>query len=212
MKTRGPLITIGITGGTGSGKTTVAEAIVGALGPEGSVLLHQDSYYLDRSHLPVDARRRINFDHPEAFDWKLLKRQIAGLRSGRSIRKPIYDFRTHTRSPETVLVAPRPVLVVEGILVFDDPELRAMMDMKVFVDADADVRFIRRLQRDMRERARSLESVVEQYLDTVRPMHLQFIEPTKRYADIIIPEGGHNRVALEAIVARVRALSDGSAR
>lgn len=203
---RHPRLILGITGGTGSGKTTIAEEVVGALGPENAVIIHQDSYYLDRSVLPTDEHDRINFDHPSAFDWRLLKKHIRSLRAGRAIQKPIYNFHTHSRMPETTKVEPRPVLIVEGILVFDDPELRDMMDMKVYVDADADVRFIRRLDRDVRERGRSLESIVDQYMSTVRPMHLQFVEPSKRYADIIIPEGGHNRVALDTIIARIRTM------
>ncbi len=199
-------VALGISGGTGSGKTTVAEEIAKALGPENSVIIHQDSYYLDRSMLPLDTRDRINFDHPSAFDWKLLKEHIYALRNGKPIQKPVYNFHTHSRMPDTVRVVPRPVVLIEGILVFDDPELREMMDVKVYVDADADVRFIRRLDRDVRERGRSVESIVEQYLSTVRPMHLQFVETSKRYADIIVPEGGHNRVALDAIIAHVRAM------
>ncbi len=199
-------VTLGISGGTGSGKTTIAEEISRALGPENAVIIHQDSYYLDRSLLPTDARDRINFDHPSAFEWILLKDHIRALRGGKSIQKPIYNFHTHSRMPDTLKVDPRPVLMIEGILVFDDPELREMMDIKVYVDADADVRFIRRLDRDVRERGRSVESVIEQYLSSVRPMHLQFVETSKRYADIIIPEGGHNRVALDTIIAHVRAL------
>jgi len=148
----------------------------------------------------------MNFDHPSAFDWRLFKRHVRTLRSGKTIQKPIYNFHTYSRMAETTRVAPRAVLIIEGILVFEDPELREMMDIKVYVDADADVRFIRRLDRDVRERGRSLESIVDQYLSTVRPMHLQFVEPSKRYADIIIPEGGHNRVALDTIIARVRAM------
>jgi len=203
---RHPRLILGIAGGTGSGKTTIAEEVIRALGPDNAVIVHQDSYYLDRSVLPTDEHDRINFDHPSAFDWKLLKKHIRSLREGRAIQKPIYNFHTHSRMPETTKVEPRPVLIVEGILVFDDPELRDMMDMKVYVDADADVRFIRRLDRDVRERGRSLESIVDQYMSTVRPMHLQFVEPSKRYADIIIPEGGHNRVALETIIARIRTM------
>ena len=205
MKKR-PKLVLGISGGTGSGKTTIAEEITRCLGPENSVILHQDSYYLDRSLLPADERNRVNFDHPSAFDWRLLKEHLAALRAARSIQKPIYSFHTHRRLEETAKVEPRPVLIVEGIMVLEDPELRSMMDMKVYVDADADVRFIRRLDRDIRERGRSIESVVDQYMSSVRPMHLQFVEPSKRYADIIIPEGGHNRVALETITARVRAM------
>ena len=198
-----PRLILGISGGTGSGKTTIAEEICRALGPETAVIIHQDSYYLDRSLLPTDDRDRVNFDHPSAFDWKLFRRQIHNLRAGRAVQKPIYNFHTHCRMPETTEVEPRPVMIVEGILVFDDPELRGMMDMKLYLDADADVRFIRRLDRDVRERGRSLESIVDQYMSTVRPMHLQFVEPSKRYADIIVPEGGHNRVALETIIARI---------
>jgi uridine kinase len=201
-----PELVLGISGGTGSGKTTIAEEITRCLGPENSFIIHQDSYYLDRALLPSDDRNRINFDHPSAFDWKLLKKHITALRAGRPIQKPIYSFHTHTRLEETTKVEPRPVLIVEGIMVLEDPDLRSMMDMKVYVDADADVRFIRRLDRDIRERGRSIESVVDQYMTTVRPMHLQFVEPSKRYADIIIPEGGHNRVALDTIIARVRAM------
>ncbi len=201
-----PVVTIGITGGTGSGKATFSEEVGRSLGAENVAMIHQDSYYLDQIMLPAGERSRLNFDHPSAFDWKLLKRQVRALRNGHVIRKPMYNFHTHSRMPETIRVEPRPVLVVEGILVFDDPDLRSMMDIKVYVDADADVRFIRRLDRDVRERGRSLESIVEQYMNTVRPMHLQFVEPSKRYADVIIPEGGHNQVALDMIVARVRAL------
>ncbi len=199
-------LTLGICGGTGSGKTTIAEEISRELGSENAVIIHQDSYYLDRSLLPTDERDRVNFDHPSAFEWKLLKEHIRALRGGKPIQKPVYNFHTHSRMPETTKVEPRPVLLVEGILVFDDPELREMMDIKIYVDADADVRFIRRLERDVRERGRSLESIVDQYMSTVRPMHLQFVEPSKRYADIIIPEGGHNRVALDTIIARVRSM------
>jgi len=199
-------VTLGICGGTGSGKTTISEEISRALGPDHAVIIHQDSYYLDRSLLPSDDRDRINFDHPSAFDWKLFKRQVRALQEGKSIEKPIYNFHTHSRMPETTRVDPRPVLLIEGILVFDDPDLRKMMDIKVYVDADADVRFIRRMDRDVRERGRSIESIVDQYMNTVRPMHLQFVGPSKRYADIIIPEGGHNRVALDTLIARVRAM------
>jgi uridine kinase len=197
-------ITLGINGGTGSGKTTIAEQIVKELGEEQSIIIHQDSYYLDRSVLPVDERNQANFDHPSAFDWKLFKKQVKALRAGTAIEKPMYNFHTHSRMEETLRVEPRPVVILEGILVFDDPELREAMDIKVYVDADPDVRFIRRLHRDVRERGRSLESIVDQYLNTVRPMHLQFVEPCKRYADIIIPGGGHNRVALETLIARIR--------
>jgi len=199
-------ITLGICGGTGSGKTTISEEIARELGSEHVAIIHQDSYYLDRSLLPSDDQQRVNFDHPSAFDWKLFKRQVRALQEGKPIEKPIYNFHTHSRMEETTRVDPRAVLLIEGILVFDDPDLRQMMDIKVYVDADADVRFIRRMDRDVRERGRSIESIVDQYMNTVRPMHLQFVEPSKRYADIIIPEGGHNRVALETLIARVRAM------
>lgn len=199
-------VTLGICGGTGSGKTTISEEISRSLGPEHAVIIHQDSYYLDRTLLPSDDRDRINFDHPSAFDWRLFKKQVRALQAGKAIDKPLYNFHTHSRMPETTRVEPRAVLLIEGILVFDDPDLRKMMDIKVYVDADADVRFIRRMDRDVRERGRSIESIVDQYMSTVRPMHLQFVEPSKRYADIIIPEGGHNRVALDTLIARVRAM------
>ncbi len=199
-------ITLGICGGTGSGKTTISEQIARELGSDHVAIIHQDSYYLDRSLLPSDEKQRINFDHPSAFDWKLFKKQVRALQEGKPVEKPIYNFHTHSRMPETTRVEPRPVLLIEGILVFDDPDLREMMDVKVYVDADADVRFIRRMDRDVRERGRSIESIVDQYMTTVRPMHLQFVEPSKRYADIIIPEGGHNRVALETLIARVRSM------
>lgn len=199
-------ILIGITGGTGSGKTTLAEEVVRSLGSEKAVLLNQDFYYLDLGDLPAGERSRVNFDHPAAFDWKLLRKQLRTLRSGRSISRPVYSFHTHSRLSRTVKVEAHPIIILEGILVFHDAALRRMMDMKVYVEADADVRFIRRLERDIRERGRTMESVTEQYLTSVRPMHLQFIEPTRRYADLIVPGGGQNRVAVEAIIAGVRAL------
>jgi uridine kinase len=197
-------VVLGISGGTGSGKTTIAQEIARCLGPDNSVIIHQDSYYLDRSLLPCDTR--VNFDHPSAFDSELLKKHLCELRSGQAVDKPVYSFHTNSRMSETIKVEPKPVMVVEGILVLEDAELRRIMDIKVYVDADADVRFIRRLDRDLRERGRSIESVVDQYMSTVRPMHLQFVEPSKRYADIIIPEGGHNSVALDMIIARLRAM------
>ena len=199
-------IVLGISGGTGSGKTTIAQEIARSLGPANSFIIHQDSYYLDRSLLPLDEQNRMNFDHPSAFDWELLKKHLCDLRSGRAVDKPVYSFHTHRRMPETTRVEPKPVMVVEGILVLEDAELRRMMDIKVYVDADADVRFIRRLERDIRERERSLEAVVDQYMSTVRPMHLEFVEPSKRYADVIIPEGGLNTVALDMVTARIEAM------
>jgi uridine kinase len=200
-----PSVVLGISGGTGSGKTTVAEGVLRALGPANAVILHQDSYYLDLGSLPVAEKGRLNFDHPDALDWVLLREHVRRLSAGEDIDKPVYDFRTHSRLAETARVQARALLILEGILIFNDAELRDAMDIKVFLDIDPDVRLLRRLDRDIRERGRSLESVTRQYLDTVRPMHLAFVEPAKRYADIIIPEGGHNRVALDMLIARLRA-------
>jgi uridine kinase len=199
-------VVIGIAGGTGSGKTTVAEAIVRRIGPERIALIQQDSYYKDQSHLPMEERVRINYDHPDSIDTVLLIRHLQELIAGRPVEVPIYDFTTYTRTPHTRRVEPRPVILVEGILVFVEKALRDLFDIKIYVDADPDIRFIRRLQRDLAERGRTLESVIQQYLSTVRPMHLEFVEPSKRYADIIIPEGGFNTVALDMIIARIRAM------
>jgi uridine kinase len=199
-------VVIGIAGGTGSGKTTVAEAIVRRIGPERIALIQQDSYYKDQSHLPMEERVRINYDHPDSIDTALLIRHLQELIAGRPVEVPIYDFTTYTRTPHTRRVEPRPVILVEGILVFVEKALRDLFDIKIYVDADPDIRFIRRLQRDLAERGRTLESVIQQYLSTVRPMHLEFVEPSKRYADIIIPEGGFNTVALDMIIARIRAM------
>jgi len=199
-------VVIGIAGGTGSGKTTVAEAIVRRIGPERIALIQQDSYYKDQSHLPMEERVRINYDHPDSIDTALLIRHLQELIAGRPVEVPIYDFTTYTRTPHTRRVEPRPVILVEGILVFVEKALRDLFDIKIYVDADPDIRFIRRLQRDLAERGRTLESVIRQYLSTVRPMHLEFVEPSKRYADIIIPEGGFNTVALDMIIARIRAM------
>jgi uridine kinase len=199
-------VVIGIAGGTGSGKTTVAEAIVRRIGPERIALIQQDSYYKDQSHLPMEERVRINYDHPDSIDTALLIRHLQELIAGGPVEVPIYDFTTYTRTPHTRRVEPRPVILVEGILVFVEKALRDLFDIKIYVDADPDIRFIRRLQRDLAERGRTLESVIQQYLSTVRPMHLEFVEPSKRYADIIIPEGGFNTVALDMIIARIRAM------
>jgi uridine kinase len=199
-------VVIGIAGGTGSGKTTVAEAIVRRIGPERIALIQQDSYYKDQSHLPMEERVRINYDHPDSIDTALLIRHLQELIAGRPVEVPIYDFTTYTRTPHTRRVEPRPVILVEGILVFVEKALRDLFDIKIYVEADPDIRFIRRLQRDLAERGRTLESVIRQYLSTVRPMHLEFVEPSKRYADIIIPEGGFNTVALDMIIARIRAM------
>ncbi len=199
-------VVIGIAGGTGSGKTTVAEAIVRRIGPERIALIQQDSYYKDQSHLPMEERVRINYDHPDSIDTALLIRHLQELIAGRPVEVPIYDFTTYTRTPHTRRVEPRPVILVEGILVFVEKALRDLFDIKIYVDADPDIRFIRRLRRDLAERGRTLESVIQQYLSTVRPMHLEFVEPSKRYADIIIPEGGFNTVVLDMIIARIRAM------
>jgi uridine kinase len=195
---------IGVAGGTGSGKTSVARRIHESLHLGSAVFLDQDSYYRELSHLPVGERSKVNFDHPDALDDRLLKDHLTALIAGEPIRKPVYDFTRHTRSTETVRMEPREVVLVEGILLFVDTELRELFDLKIFVDTDADLRFIRRMRRDMEERGRPLESVVEQYLTTVRPMHFEFVEPSKRYADIILPRGGHNLSGIDVIVSRVR--------
>lgn len=199
---------IGIAGGTGSGKTTVAQAILRRVPRARAALIEQDAYYKDQSHLPLEERRRINYDHPSAFDTELLVEHLDRLAAGQSIEKPVYDFATYTRTPLTVRVDPVDIIIVEGILVLEDPRLRERLDIKLFVDTDADVRVLRRLMRDIKERGRTVESVVEQYLQTVRPMHLQFVEPTKRYADLIIPEGGLNEVAIDVLAGKIRAILD----
>lgn len=197
---------IGIGGGTGSGKTTVAMKIINSVGARSVVYLQQDAYYRNLGDMPIDLRHKVNFDHPDAFDTELLINHLAALRAGEGIEQPIYEYATHSRKPETLRVAPRAVIILEGILVFVNPELRALMDLKIFVDTDADLRFIRRLDRDVHERGRSLESVISQYTTTVRPMHLQFVEPSKRYADIIIPEGGFNEVGIDLITGKIRSI------
>ncbi len=200
-----PLV-IGIAGGTGSGKTTVARVILDRVGEDHIAYLPHDAYYKDNSHLPLSERIKINYDHPDSLETSLLIQHIQQLKEGRPIERPVYDFTTHTRTNETVTVLPRPIIMVEGILLFYEPELRKLFDVKIYVDTDPDIRFIRRLRRDITERGRTMESVIDQYLNTVRPMHLEFVEPSKRYADIIIPEGGFNRVALDMVVARVDSL------
>lgn len=198
---------LGVAGGTGSGKTTVARAILEAVGAERIAFIEQDSYYRD-----VDWERTgrdpggYNFDHPAALDHELLVAHLRELRAGRPIPKPVYDFGTHRRRPETVRIPARPVVLLEGILLLAEPELRELLDFKVYVDTDADVRLIRRLRRDVHERGRDPEEVLRQYEETVRPMHLEFVEPSKRWADVIIPEGGENRAALEMVIARVEKL------
>ena len=193
------MIIIGIAGGTGSGKTTVVRKIVDSL-PKGEVVvLPQDSYYKDSSHVPVEERQNINFDHPNAFDWELLTSQIAQLKQGRAIEQPTYSYLTCTRQPETIHIEPKNVIIVEGILALCDPDLRSQMDLKIFVDADSDERLISVISRDIVERGRTAEDVMKRYTKVLKPMHLQFIEPTKRYADLIIPEGGNNKIAIDII-------------
>ncbi len=196
-----PLI-IGIAGGTGSGKTTLVERLREQFGDDISVLAH-DSYYKAHHDLPMEERRLLNYDHPSSFDTDRMIADLEQLRAGRAIERPVYDYTIHDRTEETVTVPPNKVILVDGILVFEDPVLRDLMDIKIFVDTDADVRILRRILRDVKERGRSLDSVVEQYLSTVKPMHEQFIEPSKRYADIIVPEGGKNLVAIMMIVQRI---------
>lgn len=203
MKT--PVI-IGIAGGTGSGKTTVAQNIYDRVGNERIEWISHDSYYRNFDGLTPDERHRINFDHPDSLETELLVRHLDVLAKGSSVEVPVYDFTTHSRKSETLRVEPRKVIIVEGILVLAEPELRRRIDIKLFVDTPADVRFMRRLLRDIKTRGRTLESVVEQYITTVRPMHEEFVEPSKRYADLIIPEGGENQVAIDAIIARVEGL------
>ena len=193
------MIIIGIAGGTGSGKTTVVRKIVNSLAPGEAVLLPQDSYYKDSSHVPAELRQQINFDHPDAFDWPLLLQHIQMLKEGKSIEQPVYHYQTSSRLAETIHVEPRPVIIIEGILALCDPDLRNMMDLKIFVDADPDERLIRVIQRDVVERGRTAEAVMERYTRVLKPMHQQFIEPTKRYADLIIPEGGSNEIAIHIL-------------
>ncbi len=200
---------IGICGGTGCGKTTVANKIVAEVGAGNVIFIQQDSYYRNLGDMPLELRRHVNFDHPDALDNDLLINHLETLIAGESIDQPIYDYATHSRTTTTRHIEPRPVIIMEGILVFINPELRSMMDMKIFVDTDADIRFIRRLKRDVEERGRTMKSVIEQYQTTVRPMHLQFVEPSKRYADIIIPEGGSNVVGIDLITGKIKAILNG---
>jgi uridine kinase len=200
-----PLV-IGIAGGSGSGKTTVAQEILKRVGVTRIAYLQQDSYYKDLTGLDRAQRDQVNFDHPNSLETELMIEHIASLRDLKPIQVPIYDFATDSRTGETFIVEPRNVILVEGILIFVDPDLRKIFDVKIFVDTDSDVRFIRRLTRDITERGRSTESVIHQYQTTVRPMHLEFVEPSKRYADVIIPEGGHNVAALDMVVARIETL------
>ena len=201
---------IGIAGGTGSGKTTVARRIYDSLHLDSAVFLDHDSYYRELDHLPMEERRRVNFDHPDSLDNDLLVAHLERLIARESIDKPVYDFAAHTRAGTTMRIEPRDVILVEGILIFVDPRLRELFDLKIFVDTEADVRFIRRMRRDLELRGRTVESVIEQYLGTVRPMHFEFVEPSKRYADVIIPRGGNNTPGIEVIAARVRERLGGS--
>jgi uridine kinase len=205
MSNRSPLV-IGIAGGSGSGKTTVAQTILQRVGPDRISFLQHDAYYKDLSGLPPVQRAEVNFDHPNSLETELLTKHILQLKSGQSVEVPIYNFSTHSRTEQTYSVQPRGVILVEGILIFTEASLRELFSVKIFVDTDSDLRFIRRLERDISERGRTLDTVVKQYLSTVRPMHLEFVEPSKRYADVIIPEGGFNAAALDMVVARIETM------
>ena len=199
-------LVIGICGGTGSGKTTITERIISVLSPGSVLVLQQDQYYKAFEQLSFDERARQNFDHPDSFDTPLLIEQLRQLRDGNSIDCPVYDFTKYERASANVRMNPAPAIILEGILIYENKALRELMDVKIFVDTDADLRFIRRLKRDILERGRTAESVIEQYLATVRPMHMEFIEPSKRYADVIIPEGGHNEVGIDLVIQKIRSL------
>lgn len=201
--TTNPLI-IGVGGGSGSGKTTVVKHILNSIGEENIRLLQHDSYYRDLSHLPLEKRKKQNLDHPSSLETELMIRHVEALKNGYQVDVPVYDFAAHTRSDETIKVAPKEIILLDGILIFTEPELRKQMDIKLFVDTDDDVRLLRRIKRDIMERGRDLEGVMKQYELYVRPMHLEFVEPSKRYADIIIPRGGENLVALEMVTATIR--------
>ncbi len=198
------IMVIGIAGGTGSGKTTITRRLIQAFGEEVSVV-HHDNYYKAHHEMPYEERAKLNYDHPNAFDTDLMLRHIRQLKQGKSIQCPVYDYSIHDRTDKTVLIRPTRVIIVEGILIYESLELCREMDIKIYVDTDADVRILRRIVRDVRDRGRSLDSVIDQYLSTVKPMHEQFVEPSKRRADVIIPQGGHNQVALEMVIERVRA-------
>ena len=200
-----PLV-IAIAGGTGSGKTTVANVIINRVGAEHIAYLPHDAYYKDLKDLPEAQRAQINFDHPNSLDTGMLIEHVRDMKTGLMIEHPVYDFKTHSRTDQTVRLEPQPIVIVEGILIFVESALRELFDVKIFVDTPPDIRFIRRLARDINERGRTVESVIQQYQETVRPMHLEFVEPSKRYADVIIPEGGFNTVALDMVVARIEAL------
>jgi uridine kinase len=199
-----PRVTVGVAGGSGSGKTTVVRRIVESLGPDDVTVLDHDRYYRDRNDLRFEERAALNYDHPDALETDLMVRHVRELRAGRAIQVPKYDFARHARLPETEPFVPRRALIVECILVFTSAELRQLMDVKVFVDTDSDTRFIRRLVRDVADRGRTMESVIEQYQGTVKPMHLEFVEPSKRYADVIVPIGGQNTVAVDLLLTLLR--------
>lgn len=203
MTTKRP-VTIGVAGGTGSGKTTISNALLKRVGAQNIAYLPHDTYYKDINSIPLEQRDLRNFDHPDALDTPLLVQHVLQLQNGLSVEIPIYDFTQHRRTAQTRTVGPQPIILVEGILIFAEPELRRLFDVKIFVDTDADLRFIRRLSRDIAERGRTTDSVIDQYLRTVRPMHLEFVEPSKRYADVIIPEGGFNTVAIDMVADRIR--------
>jgi uridine kinase len=206
MPYRTPPLVIGIAGGTGSGKSTVAKVIIDRVGAKHIAFLPHDAYYKDLADLEPAQRTTINFDHPDSLETSLLVEQIKRLKGHQSIEMPVYDFKTHTRTKLTIHIEPQPVILVEGILILAEEQLRQLFDVKIFVDTDADIRFIRRLERDIAERGRTSTSVINQYMSTVRPMHMEFVEPSKRYADVIIPEGGLNTVAMDMVVARIEAL------
>lgn len=198
---------IGVAGGSGSGKTTVVRRIVESLGDDEVTVLEHDRYYRDRNDLRLEERAALNYDHPDSLETDLLVQHVTALRNGESVEVPVYDFARHARQPMTVTALPRRAIIVEGILIYADSALRNLLDVKVFVDADDDTRFIRRLQRDLSERGRTVQSVIDQYLGTVKPMHLEFVEPSKRYADIIIPLGGYNTVAIDMLLTLIRSLA-----
>ena len=205
----GKPVVIGIAGGSGSGKTTVLQRIIRTFGADPIAILDHDAYYEDLSHLPPERRAQFNFDHPDALETDLMRDHLDHLIEGETIEKPVYDFTTHTRREKTETVEPRPVILIEGILVLAEPALREQMDIKIYVDAPDDIRLMRRIRRDMEERDRSIEGILRQYERTVRPMHLEFVEPSKREADIIIPRGGHNHVAIQMLMSRIQDLLPG---
>jgi uridine kinase len=206
---RDDAMVVGIAGGTGSGKTTLAAVLLDRVGRDNIAYLPHDAYYRDQKELPFEMRAKVNYDHPDSLETELLIEHINQLKKGQAVEMPVYDFTTHSRKEETVHVEPKPIILVEGILVFVEEELYRLFNVKIYVDTDADIRFIRRLRRDIEERGRTVNSVIDQYLRTVRPMHLEFVEKSKRYADVIVPEGGLNVVALDMVIARLQSLLNG---